>query len=233
LKIPLGKARDLVRERLKIVVNYERLFREPDKREFAVPDAVLQAYRGALSKSRTLRYCKSRGIPRFVLETFGVGHDQLNHQMMIPLRAISDSRVMGFDTRGFFTEAEAPEKSTIVPAGFKDAVVVAPVCYRKRNNVILVEGFFDAARTFLWLLKSGRSDYVPVSFGGVHVSDKQLQLLSRFDRVVLGQDNDLAGMKSVDSVAKKLSNIPLYRLCFDGKDPGESPLSSFSVKLLL
>lgn len=232
LKMSLDKATQFVRDRIKISIDYAKLFRESGRDE-AIPDALAQAYRNALPRSRTSRYCKKRGIPRFILESFGVGHDQLNLQMMTPLWSVAESRIMGYDTRGFFTEDEPPDKSTIVPEGFSDAVVMAPLNFKRYSKVVVVEGFFDAAKVLMWLMREDKADHIPLAFGGVNISNKQLGLLSSFDRIILGHDNDAAGNRAVTGIAKRLSHVPLYRLCFDDKDPGASSLDSFEVKILI
>ena len=111
--------------------------------------------------------------------------------------------------------------------------MTVPISHVGCENVIVVEGYFDAAKVLMWCLKEGKTNYVPVAFGGSNVSKEQLSFLSSFDRVVLGYDNDKAGSRAIDKVAGALSNMPLYRLNFDGKDPGEGNFKSFSIKLLV
>lgn len=232
LSISLSAARELIFDRIKVVIDTAKLFRKEEKPE-PVPEVLVEAYEAALTNSRTSRYCRSRNIPRFILECFGVGHDQLNLQMMIPMRSIHSGKVMGFDTRGFFAESEAEEKSSSLPKGLKSRVMLCPKDWRKKSRVVLVEGFFDAARVLMWLMRSGMEKYTVVAFGGVSVSDKQLEFLSRFDRIVLGYDNDKAGLRACEKLQKRLAHLPLYRLLFDGEDPGESSLDSFYTELYL
>jgi hypothetical protein len=229
----MHKAREFVLDRIKVVIDPAKLFREKRGEPEPVPEVLLAAYEAALTNSRTARYCRGRGIPRFILESFGVGHDQLNLQMTIPMRSIRTGEVLGFDTRGFFTESEAEEKSSSLPDGVKGEVVMAPKGYARKRKVVVVEGFFDAARVLMWLLRSGKIDYTVVGFGGSGISEKQLHFLSTYDRIVMGYDLDKAGKRACESMLKKLSHIPLYRLLFDKSDPGESSLSSFDLEIYL
>jgi DNA primase len=232
LNMPMHKAREFVLDHIKITVNPTALFHEKQKPD-PIPDVLLAAYEGALKSSRTSKYCRGRGIPRFVLESFGVGHDQLHLQMMIPMRSVHSGVVLGFETRGFFAAGEAVEKSAILADGAKKEVVLAPQGYLKKRRAIVVEGFFDAARVFMWLLRSGKTDYTVVGFGGVGISDTQLKFISRYDRVILGYDFDKAGAAACRKMLQKLDGIPLYRLLFDGEDPGASSLDSFDIELYL
>jgi DNA primase len=220
-----------VLEKLKIVIRVDNLF--PKKRVAEpIPQPLLDAYTAALRDSRTARYCRSRGIPRFVLESFGVGHDQLNLQMVIPVRSLVTGEVIGFDTRGFLSESEPVEKSSTLPEGGKSVAGILPFDYKQKRNIVVVEGFFDAARTYMWLLRE-RLNYTVVAFGGVSITPQQMEFLSGYDRIAVGYDLDSAGIRGGNKLLKELSYAPLQQLTFTGKDPGETPLDEFGLKIYI
>lgn len=229
----MEKATDFVKSKIKLIIDPNRLFSNQKRFVEIIPDTLVKAYHRSLSNSQTLKYCRSRGVPKFILDTLGVGHDSLNFRMMVPIRSLNDGRVLGFDTRGFCGVADEIEKKILVPPNYKNIIVMAPKNYKKAKGVILVEGFFDLARILLWLTLNNISDLVPMSFCGAYVSDEQLRLLSKFDKIILGCDDDDAGDKTIARVKARIGSIPLFRLSFDGKDPGESKLSSFTVKVLI
>lgn len=228
LNISIAKATELIRDRIRVDISVDKLFRDrPNAAPISEP--ILKAYQDALTSSQTMRYCAARGVPKFILTLFGVGHDTMNYQMVIPLRDLITGEVVGFDTRGFIP-GEEPEKSSSIPTGYKGRVAALGQGWVK-ENIVVVEGFFDAAKVAMFLLREGMWETTAVAaFGGTSLSKEQLMFLSGYDRIIVGYDADAAGERAALRLRSSIGDIPLYRLRFEGADPGESPVDSFSVE---
>jgi len=230
---PLPKAVEYVQEHIKVTIDVNKLFPSDSAKNYSVPEVFVRSYKSSLPGSETMKYCLRRGVPKYVLESYQIGHDVLEHQMMIPLRDITDSRFLGFEARGFFP-GEEPEKRALIPAGYKGHSVCAPVHYRKARVVVVTEGFFDSAAVLHWFIREGRGEHTAISFGGAGLSNDQIKFLTRYDKIILALDNDEAGKKCVSRIAAKIQQMPLYQLKFSGgKDPGEADPESFAIKLLV
>lgn len=100
---------------------------------------------------------------------------------------------------------------------------------KQHNWVIVVEGIVDAMLLWSWNLPG-------VCCFGATISDEQIVLLSRFDKVYVCLDNDPAGIKGWVDVKSKLLNIgvELYRVLLpknnDVNDVGESTFKKYLLK---
>jgi DNA primase len=225
--MPFRAAVEYVRDRLSLdVSDVERLLFKPEKDPF-ISTAVLTAFQECLSGSPGLKYCRRRGIPRYVLEQFGVGYEPLKSRLLVPLYAAPEMRrAVGFDVRGLGVEVE---KSVEVADGWRKKSLLFPVnAVNTFEGVIAVEGFFDAARVMKWLVESGKADkYLPAAICGNRVSQHHAEFFSRFDRICCGFDNDSGGHLAEERLYQLLPERSLQRLIFSGDDPGDSP--NFSI----
>lgn len=203
--IPLKVAVEVVREKLDLQIDLDALIAKRHKHVVEpVPDAIVDAYKDALRGSVGSEYLRYRGIPKFVAESFDVGYDQLDARLMVPVRSVTDSGVVGFDTRGFVDSLDRVEKKIIIPDAIKGKIVIAGTGYRKKVGVIVCEGFMDVAKVTLWLMRTGNTRYTAIALCGTQASEDHLRLLHSFDYVTLGFDNDAAGDRAKQFVARRL-----------------------------
>ena len=232
-KLSVSEAINYIRFR-KIVTSITRKITEHVTDTVAIK-ALSETFMGNLrlkSAAVARKYLHSRGIPPFLLRAAGVGYDDYDKQVMIPIRSVqSPGDFIGFDSRGFYAgDDEGVEKRLYLAEGSKKKAMLAfPQNFRRLPGIIVSEGFFDMARIFMWLVDSGRTgDYGVVGFCGAGCSDEQFRFLARFDKVVLAGDRDLAGERFEMKIKERLGfSIPVSYLDYAAEDPGEAPLESF------
>lgn len=189
------------------------------------PDSYDQVGRFLLGKGFSKEEIVATGICYSKDTNFGKLVDRFRHRLMIP---ISDKRgeVIAFGGRALKKDdnpkyLNSPEtdlyKKNKVLYGFdlaKDSI-------RKKEAVIVVEGYFDQMACF----QAGFENVVAVS--GVALTEEHLKMLKRFAKeLVLCFDTDEAGQKAMVRSAElgyeHDFNVKVLKLSGGYKDPAES-----------
>jgi DNA primase len=171
------------------------------------------------------RYMLKRGFTKKTLRTWEVGWDGDNRRATFPVRDVK-GRLLGISKRA----VDADVEPRYLHLGFdkRNVLYGANLLGPHINTVIAVEGQTDAialtqaAQQALTRLATG-----VVGVLGANVPDEQVKLLSRYDTVILGFDNDDAGRAATLKVGNRLIHKlrPGHLLVADrfgsAKDPGD------------
>lgn len=144
-----------------------------------------------------------RGFTKETLRFFGVGYDEQEEAITIPL--IWDGVLVGVQYRRY------PKELWVSDGFVKDNFIYN---FEPSEERIYVEGFTDCWR--LW-----QRGYTNVSaFLQAIPSPGQKKLLHQHKRIILAEDNDKAGLKGMYSVYKDLKHsMDIEYVPFPGKDP--------------
>ena len=229
-KISNGAARDYVKGLLEISGDdIDRLIGRGAEKKRIVPTSVVKAFTELLPGSIAMRYANDRGIPPYILRLFNVGYDDAEKALMIPIYSVANLKdAVGFDMR--MLHGDEVQKFMEVAPKQRNRALIFPVNLPSFDceGIIVVEGFFDAARVMLWLIETDQHrKYTVAATCGNQPSQHHARFFGKFNRVCLGFDADKGGDKARKKLAELLPSIPFRFLKFDGADPGES--SEFSI----
>lgn len=174
----------------------------------------------------THAYLRQRGIKEETARNFGVGFFRGKGSMLgrvvIP---IHNDRGELIAYAGRSIDGSDPKYK--LPAGFVKSAVLYNFHRVDSESVIIVEGFFDCLK--IW--QSGSSNVVALM--GSSISDRQHELLARFEKIILVLDGDEAGRGAATEIAGRLVRSHFVRVV--DLDAGKQPdqLSSEELRSLL
>lgn len=151
-----------------------------------------------------------RGYTKETLKHFRVGLTSDN-EIVIPYYKsfLSPTELVGYQTRVY-----EPDRRVRNSKAFDKKNYLYNLDTTK-DYVILVEGQSDVWRLY-------QHGYNSCALMGASISDSQVQQLSKFKKVYLALDNDLAGRKGTELCYCALKNYSdLYLIPYTTKDPGE------------
>lgn len=159
-------------------------------------------------------YLAERGISEATATEFGVGFfpgkGSMSGRVVIPIHN-EKGDLVAYAGRAL----NGAEPKYLFPPKFHKSLELFNLHRVKgKGSVILVEGFFGVMR--LW-----DEGFGVVGLMGSSISETQIQLLSRFDRVYLMLDGDEAGRTASLDIAVKLARSMFVKIveCPDGKQP--------------
>lgn len=172
---------------------FEHVYDRPD--QLAIPVYSMSMVNGWAKPDH--EYFLERLIPKRKSETFKLGYDEESRRIVIP--HIVDGNLIGWQTRQHKGPGPKYKNSTDFP---RDSTIFN--YNATQDQVIVVESCFSVIRhTYCgWLV-----DAVPYVFEGTfgaNVTDRQIELLAKHDRVYLWFDNDESGWKATESVIERL-----------------------------
>lgn len=160
-------------------------------------------------------YLAGRSITKETAETFGVGffsgRGSMAGRVAIPIRN-KDGELVAYAGRSI----DSTEPRYKLPMGFHKSVELYNLNRVEGDEVIVVEGFFDAMQVH----QAGFAGVVALM--GSSLSNRQEKLLiERFRRVTLLLDGDEAGRKAAEEIAARLVRRLYVRIVElpDGKQP--------------
>ena len=154
-------------------------------------------------------YLAKRGISPATARMFGVGmyhgNGFLAGRCVIPIRD-ENSQLVAYAGRA--VNGEEPKYR--FPAGFRKSQVLFNLdraVQTGSNNVIVVEGFFDALKVY-------QAGHPVVALMGSCFSQRQSELLlSRFARVTLMLDGDETGRRAAEFIVQRLTpSVPVHKV---------------------
>lgn len=167
------------------------------RRSKAVRDDQNTHERDLVLFHRCPKYLRERGFDKSVLANWEVGFDPTKRRVTIPVRD-AEGHLVGFSRRAT-VDGDNPK---YLHLGFsKGSLLYGLHKVRRRRVAVPMEGQLDVI-AFDQLAPDG--DWSPVSTMGALVSDRQVRLLSTFDKVVMAFDNDEGGWKATYRVGDEL-----------------------------
>lgn len=211
---PVEKSTAYIQEQLDLQFDFKKKVQEVHN----VPDVVAEAYRDCIHRSVAEKYLRSRRIPKWVALMLGIGYDDLQKSIMVPMRNVYSGKTQGFFRQ--YLDDESREKDC------DDAgkTVMVPEHIWTFDRCYVVEGFSDAARLIHCLVLNDRLDGVPVALGGASFTKEHALFLRKFSNIVVAFDHDFAGERGKNYLLKSLSDHPrVFELDYpmERKDPGE------------
>lgn len=204
-------------------------FNKTTQKVHAVPDVVAEAYRNSLPKSAAEKYLRIRKIPKWVAMMYGVGYDEIQKSMMVPMRNVYSGKVQGFFRQ--FIDDDSREKDCD-EAG---KTIIAPERIWTYDRCFVVEGFSDAAILLRNLIHHTDIMGVPIALGGAAFTKEHATYLRQFKDIVLAFDHDFAGDRGKNYLLKELKDYPrVFELDYPKacKDPGELRMDD-DIKVIL
>ena len=144
----------------------------------------------------------SRGLTEETLRHFRVGTDP-DGRIVIPYyKDFNNPTVLlGYQTRGYMGDTRIVRNNK----GFDKETYLYNYCPKEFSYVVLVEGQSDVWRLFQF-------GYNATALMGSHISDEQIKMLSKFDKVYLALDNDEPGRRATEEVYALLKDHVNIRL---------------------
>lgn len=164
-------------------------------------EALLARFQKELSESSEAKdYLSSRHLLPETIKVFGIGYDASRNMVVTPMRS-NDGKLVGIIGRSikekrFKNSHDLPSSKTIFN-----------INQAKRANsdsVIVVESNFDALRVH----QSGFPNVV-ATLGGSFSPQHKAQLSKYFNTVILAVDNDDAGQKLANKIARECAKVGL------------------------
>lgn len=159
----------------------------------------------------------ARGIDCISAKTYGVLWDDEAEAWVLPIRETDTHKLMGFQIKGqgnrtFMNRPTGMKKSTTF-FGWNTIT-------EDTTTVVVVESPLDAVRIF------ALTGIPTVAIMGAKLSDTQINLLLRFDVVILALDNDKAGKTAMRHFYTQARKYGISWKAFayansTGKDPGD------------
>jgi len=155
-------------------------------------------------------YLSSRGISLETAKRFFTGYDRLTLSVVFPFKS-HEGNIFAFTKRS--TETKAHKTYGKKSNGFYGQQFLD---YDK--PIIIVEGQIDAMTAYQFGIEN------VVAVGGATLSQKQIDIITRFPKVILGFDNDKTGKESSLHYGNILFRLmPTYIIDYgNAKDFGES-----------
>lgn len=149
--------------------------------------------------------------------TYGVLWDEKEKAWITPLRDPETRALMGWQAKG-----QGHRLFRNRPAGMQKSRTLFGLHSFTGGQMIVVESPLDCVR----LMSAGIEG--AVSTCGAKISDEQIQLIARADRVIMALDNDKAGHAALTEFYEKAQKkgIDFYQFAYAGssaKDPGDMP----------
>jgi DNA primase len=159
--------------------------------------------------------CLERNLSVEAVDEYGVLWDHDKDQWIIPIRDPYTNELWGWQEKSARTFRNRPRDIAKSETLFGLQSFNAMGC----RQAILVESPLDVCRLFSAGITGGVSSY------GVHVSDRQLQLITECaDELVLALDLDTAGSRETVRLLKEFKRLPVkvfdYGSAEWGSDPG-------------
>lgn len=156
-----------------------------------------------------------RNITAEVAEQYGILWDEKKATWILPLREPENNKLMGWQEKGtvhrtFFNR----------PGGLQKSRTLFGVENQNEEVVIVVESPLDTAR----IASAGFPGAVAIC--GSSISEDQVKLLRRSDKIIAAFDNDAAGYKASEELRKLARKYGLNLFFFSypysgAKDPGD------------
>jgi hypothetical protein len=156
-----------------------------------------------------------RNITAEAAEQYGILWDDKKSNWILPLRHADDLKLMGWQEKGtlhrtFFNR----------PTGLQKSKTLFGIEKQVEDVVVVVESPLDCAR----LASIGVTGAVAIC--GSSLSEEQVKLLRRSDKIIAAFDNDAAGYKANEELRKMARKYGLNLFFFSyprsgAKDPGE------------
>jgi hypothetical protein len=156
-----------------------------------------------------------RNITAEIAEQYGILWDEKKKNWILPLREPENNKLMGWQEKGtvhrtFFNR----------PGGLQKSRTLFGIENQNEDVVIVVESPLDTAR----IASAGFPGAVAIC--GSSISEDQVKLLRRSDKIIAAFDNDAAGYKASEELRKLARKYGLNLFFFSypysgAKDPGD------------
>jgi len=156
-----------------------------------------------------------RGITAEVAEQYGILWDDKKKNWILPLREPENNKLMGWQEKGtvhrtFFNR----------PGGLQKSKTLFGIENQNEDVVIVVESPLDTAH----MVSAGVIGAVAIC--GSSISEEQVKLLRRSDKIIAAFDQDAAGYKASEELRKMARKYGLNLFFFSypssgAKDPGD------------
>jgi hypothetical protein len=156
-----------------------------------------------------------RGITAEVAEQYGILWDDKKKNWILPLREQENNKLMGWQEKGtvhrtFFNR----------PGGLQKSKTLFGIENQNEDVVIVVESPLDTAH----MASAGVTGAVAIC--GSSISEEQVKLLRRSDKIIAAFDQDAAGYKASEELRKMARKYGLNLFFFSyprggAKDPGD------------
>lgn len=144
----------------------------------------------------------SRGITEETLRHFLIGTDPEGRIVIPYYRDFNNpTLLLGYQTREYRGDLRIVRNNK----GFDKETYLYNYCPKEFNYVVLVEGQSDVLRLYQF-------GYNATALMGSHISDAQVKMLSKFDKVYLALDNDIPGRRAIEEVYALLKDHVNIRL---------------------
>ena len=144
----------------------------------------------------------SRGITEETLRHFLIGTDPEGRIVIPYYRDFNNpTLLLGYQTREYRGDLRIVRNNK----GFNKDVYLYNYCPKEFSYVVLVEGQSDVLRLYQF-------GYNATALMGSHISDAQVKMLSKFDKVYLALDNDIPGRRATEEVYASLKDHVSIRL---------------------
>ena len=231
LRVSRMRAFEIVNENVDIKLEAERA---KPKVSQAVPDAVQDMYEACFAGSIAAKYAKFRGVPRWASKLWGLGFDELNTALVVPMRGTADGKIYGHFSIALQGTFDEVYRSKQCDEAGKTVTVPADFARHSYQDCVVTEGIFDGVKAAEALWKKGITA-MPVVLNTAYPAKEQLGFIRRFKRVCLGLDHDAAGLRATEYCRKQLADKAfLYDFVYpeNRKDPGMlEPGDDVSIKL--
>jgi hypothetical protein len=156
-----------------------------------------------------------RGITAEVAEKYGILWDDKKKNWILPLREPEQGKLMGWQEKGTINRTFFNR-----PGGLQKSKTLFGAENQLEKVVIVVESPLDCAR----IASAGYEGAVAIC--GSSISEEQIKLLRRSDKIIAAFDNDAAGHKASEELRKLARKYGLNLFFFSypysgAKDPGD------------
>jgi hypothetical protein len=156
-----------------------------------------------------------RGITAEVAEQYGILWDDKKKNWILPLREPENNKLMGWQEKGTINRTFFNR-----PGGLQKSRTLFGIENQNEEVVIVVESPLDTAR----IASAGYPGAVAIC--GSSISEDQVKLLRRSDKIIAAFDQDAAGHKAAEELRKLARKYGLNLFFFSyprggAKDPGD------------
>jgi DNA primase len=161
----------------------------------------------------------ARGLSLDACQQHKVLWDNASRSWITPIRDPEDSRLIGWQQKG-----QGNRLFLNRPAGIKKASTLFGLETFRGGDMIAVESPLDVVRLTTLGISGGVSTF------GARVSEEQIKLMRRADRLIVAMDNDDAGRASSSSILDSLRRLGMECWFFDysatdAKDIGDMTIT--------
>lgn len=205
-----------------------------------VTDSQIRYRKGLAAKPESVRFIQSRNILPETSREFGIGYDETQKRITIP---ISDhlGKYVGFTARTILPDAKPKYKNTENNLVFNKNEIVfnenkASEHIRSKDECVFVEGHLDVVS--LW--QAGVKNVVALQ-GTATPSERILKrLMRKTNRFVLCMDSDAGGIKAIGRFLNSVQDYTLkgelevrVAVLPDGMDPDDLIQSGGSIESVI